>query len=81
DIMELAGIKPGPRIGWMLNALLEEVLDDPALNTREHLMSRVKGLNALSDGELRALGEKGKEKKEELEGEEEERLKARHWVK
>jgi putative nucleotidyltransferase with HDIG domain len=27
-IMEL-GEKPGPRIGWILHALLEEVLDDP----------------------------------------------------
>ncbi|MDP3795301.1 MAG: HD domain-containing protein [bacterium] len=80
DIMGLTGVKPGPRIGWMLNALLEAVLDDPALNTREHLISRVRELNALSDGELRALGEKGKEKKEELEGKEEEKIKARHWV-
>ncbi|HEV8666898.1 MAG TPA: CCA tRNA nucleotidyltransferase, partial [Candidatus Paceibacterota bacterium] len=32
-IMELTGEKPGPRLGWMLHALLEEVLDDPAKNT------------------------------------------------
>ena len=31
------GIAPGPRMGWILSALLEEVLDDPAKNTESHL--------------------------------------------
>jgi putative nucleotidyltransferase with HDIG domain len=35
-IMEI-GEKPGPRIGWILHALLEEVLDDPTKNTEEYL--------------------------------------------
>ena len=29
-------IKPGPRMGWILSALLEEVLDAPEKNTVEH---------------------------------------------
>ena len=32
-IMEKFHEKPGPRIGFVLNALLEEVLDKPNLNT------------------------------------------------
>src|SRR6185436_6927121 len=31
-LMNDLGIKPGPRMGWILNALLEEVLDDPEKN-------------------------------------------------
>lgn len=32
------GIKPGPHMGIILNELLESVLDDPELNTREKLL-------------------------------------------
>jgi poly(A) polymerase/tRNA nucleotidyltransferase (CCA-adding enzyme) len=73
-------IKPGPRMGWILHALLEEVLDDPKKNTVEHLSELVKSLNMLDDSELKALGERGKEKKEELEEGEIEKLHSKHGV-
>ncbi len=34
------GLKPGPRFGRILDALLEWVIDDPARNTREALAER-----------------------------------------
>ena len=74
------GIKPGPRMGWMLNALLEEVLDDPLKNTTEHLSELVKSLNMLGDPELKTLGERGKEKKEKLEEKEVAQLHQKHGV-
>jgi len=74
------GIKPGPRMGWILHALLEEVLDDSSKNTVEHLSELVKSLDMLGDAELRTLGERGKEKKEELEEEEVEKLHSKHGV-
>ncbi len=80
-LMNTLQIKPGPRMGWMLNALLEEVLDDPIKNTLEYLSSRVGELDLLSDTDLRTLGEQAKEKKEELEGEEVEKLRKKHGVK
>jgi tRNA nucleotidyltransferase/poly(A) polymerase len=36
DLIAL-GIKPGPRVGIILHELLETVVDDPALNTKEKL--------------------------------------------
>jgi putative nucleotidyltransferase with HDIG domain len=39
DLMTEFGIPPGPRIGQVLNQLLEAVLDDPARNTRSELLS------------------------------------------
>lgn len=63
-IMEVTGERPGPRLGWTLHALLEEVLEDPAKNTQEYMDSRSKELAALSDEALRSLGEAGKERKE-----------------
>lgn len=80
DVMEITGMKPGPRIGWILHALLEEVLDDPGLNTKEYLKERVATLNALSDAALEDLAERGKEKKEALESKTEEAIKAKHRV-
>ncbi len=75
------GIAPGPRMGWILHALLEEVLDAPGKNNVEHLSELVKSLNMLGDDELRTLGERGKEKKEELEKEEVVKLHKKHGVK
>jgi len=75
------GIAPGPRMGWILHALLEEVLDAPEKNTVEHLSELVKSLNMLGDDELRTLGERGKGKKEELEDKEVEKLHTKHGVK
>ncbi len=66
-LMDTLGERPGPRIGWMLHALLEEVLDDSALNTMEHLLEYARQLSKLSDIDLRALGEEGKWRKEKAE--------------
>ncbi|KKR67307.1 MAG: Poly A polymerase family protein [Parcubacteria group bacterium GW2011_GWF1_40_6] len=74
------GIAPGPRMGWILSALLEEVLDAPEKNTVEHLSGLVKSLNMLGDSELKTLGLRGKEKKEELEEEEVIKLHEKHGV-
>ena len=74
------GIAPGPRMGWVLSALLEEVLDAPEKNTVEHLSGLVKSLNMLGDAELKTLGLRGKEKKEELEEEEVAKLHEKHGV-
>lgn len=38
DLINL-GIKPGKEIGFLLNKLLEEVIENPELNTREDLLS------------------------------------------
>ena len=61
------GEKPGPRMGWVLHALLEEVLEDPKLNTAEYLETKATELLKLSDEHLRKLGEAGKNAKDEAE--------------
>ncbi len=73
-------IKPGPRMGWILHALLEEVLEDPKLNTIEILSQKVGEIDKLTDKELKVLGEQGKDKREELEGEEVKKLHQKHRV-
>jgi len=80
-IMEVSREKPGPKIGLILHALLEEVLDDPAKNTGTFLMKRSKELVKLPEEDLKKLGEKGREKKEKEEAQEIEKIRKRHWVK
>jgi len=74
-------MKPGPRMGWILHALLEEVLEDPTLNTVEKLRERALDLMEQDDTTLRALGEKGKQAKEETEEGEIKKLRGKHGVK
>ncbi|MFO8059797.1 MAG: HD domain-containing protein, partial [Bacillota bacterium] len=44
DVMRVAGIEPGPAVGKILNRLLDEVLEDPAMNTRPALEERIREL-------------------------------------
>ncbi len=79
-IMEISHETPGPRLGWALHALLEEVLDDPKLNSEEILEARALELLQLGDEELRALGEKGKERQTEEDEAAVRELRAKHFV-
>lgn len=73
-------VEPGPRIGWALNALLEEVLDDTKKNTKEYLNKRVGELLTLSDEDLRKLGDSGKERREKEEEAEIKKIFEKHGV-
>jgi hypothetical protein len=75
------GEAPGPRIGWILHALFEEVLENPELNTAEYLEKRAKELAAEDPAFLEKLGKAGKEKKEEKEEEEVSQIRKKYGVK
>ncbi len=69
-IMDTFHVKAGPRIGWILNTVLEDVLENPEKNTLSYLNNRIKELIVLPNDELKKLGEVGKagsEKREEQE--------------
>jgi tRNA nucleotidyltransferase (CCA-adding enzyme) len=42
DVMAELGLRAGPRVGEILNRLLEEVLEDPSLNERDRLLRRLR---------------------------------------
>jgi tRNA nucleotidyltransferase (CCA-adding enzyme) len=79
-IMEIAGERPGPKLGHTLHALLEEVLDDPLKNESAYLERRALELLKLPLQELEALGEGGKDRKTEVEAEEVKKLRRKHKV-
>jgi tRNA nucleotidyltransferase (CCA-adding enzyme) len=64
DIMELTGKPAGPHIGYILEILLSEVLEDPKLNERKHLESRVHELMSLSESDLAKHGKAARAKNE-----------------
>ena len=61
-IMTQTGEKPGKKLGFILHALLEEVLEDPGKNTQEYLDKRVSELIEMDQSELEKLAEQGKER-------------------
>lgn len=45
DVMKTLNIKPGPKVGEILNKLFEEVLENSANNKREFLLERIRQLS------------------------------------
>src|SRR3989344_8486414 len=80
-IMELLNLPPSPKIGLIMNALMEEILEEPAKKTAENLEKRVKELNELSEEKLKELAQAGKLKLREEEEKEVEKIKQKHYVK
>jgi len=46
DVMRTLGLPPGPEVGGVLRALLDQVIEQPGLNTREALLERLDGMRA-----------------------------------
>ncbi len=80
DLMKMLEIKPGPRVGQILDILLGHVLDDPKKNTKEFLSKEAEKLGKLNDKELQKMAEKSKEEKSEVEVKRDEMTKAKYWV-
>ncbi len=79
-VIEVTEEKPGPRIGFLLHSLLEEVLEDPSKNTAEALEKRTLELAKKETAELQAMGESGKDKKEEEDQKLVDEIRKKHWV-
>ena len=62
ELMTVLKLEAGPRVGAILEALFEEILDDPGRNKKDYLVARAKELNEMSDKELGALRKKAQDK-------------------
>jgi len=78
DLIKTLQIKPGPKIGAILDVLLAEVIEDPSKNTQELLLARAKELDKKN---LETLRKMAKVKIEEKKEEEDKELKGKYWVK
>jgi len=66
-IMDITGEKPSRKLGFALQTLLEEVLEDPSKNTENYLEKRVLELYLLPEVELTTLAATGRVKQAEAE--------------
>ncbi|MFA5042245.1 MAG: HD domain-containing protein [Candidatus Paceibacterota bacterium] len=80
DIMKILKIEAGPKIGAILNILLEKVLDDPEENKKEILEKEIKNLGNLSLKELKEKSRRAKEKYLSLLENEEKKIKDKYFV-
>lgn len=80
DLMDILKIKPGPKIGQILDVLLGHVLEDPQKNNKEFLEAEVKKLGKLDEKKLKDLAGKAKEEKMEIETKQDEMTKQKYWV-
>ena len=78
--MDIAGIKPGPKLGNILYAIFDEVIENPSLNNEEYLNKRALELSTMSDKEVYDLGKKGKEIKEIKEESRIKEIRGKHHV-
>ena len=79
-IMETIGETPGPKVGFILHALLEEVLEDPKLNTEDFLQKKARQLAILDETELRKLAEKGKDLRNKEEEKQLDEIRKKYFV-
>jgi poly(A) polymerase/tRNA nucleotidyltransferase (CCA-adding enzyme) len=80
EVMEILNIKPGPKIGQILDTLLGEVLEDPQKNTKTYLQKRTKELAQLKGKELEELATEAREERKKIEIKMDEMTKKKYWV-
>lgn len=81
EVMKILQIEPGPKVGMTINALMNEVLDDPGKNEHNYLARRVEELGKLDEKKMAALGKEGKNSLEATREKIDAAIKEKHFVK
>lgn len=80
DVMKILDIKPGPKVGQVLDVLLGYVLLDPKKNEKEFLGKEIQRLGKLADKELDFLVQQARKEREVIEIKKDEMTKKKYWV-
>ncbi len=80
DLMKILKIEPGPKIGYILNILLDEVLDEPKKNSKDYLSERALELGNESLAELEKMFKMAQAKTQEVAEEEFKSIKSKFKV-
>jgi len=80
DVMKILKIKPGPKVGQILDVLLGYILENPKKNTRKFLENEIKKLSKLDEKEVLSLSQKAKKEREEIEMKKDKMTKKKYWV-
>lgn len=79
-VMELLDIRPGPKVGQVLDILLGYVLEEPEKNNQQFLEKEIKKLGKLSDKELQKLAQEAREQRSKIEMKKDIMTKQKYWV-
>lgn len=80
NIMNILNIKPSKKIGFILEILLAEVLENPDLNNVKYLEKRVLTLGLIKEGELELLAVKSKNEINSVIKKEDKMTKEKYWL-
>jgi poly(A) polymerase/tRNA nucleotidyltransferase (CCA-adding enzyme) len=80
DVMKILNIKPGPKVGEILDILLGYVLENPKKNEKSFLEKEIKKLGKLSEEKLKASAQKARKAREMIEMKRDEMTKKKYWV-
>ena len=80
DIIKILKISPGPKIGYILNILLSNVLNDPKENKKQTLEKEIKKLNKLKEKDFGKLVKQSKQEIAKIEIKRDQMTKKKYWV-
>ena len=80
DIIAMGKLQPGPKIGQILDILLQDILEDPKNNTKKYLQARAKNLLTLPNEELDHLSKNAKTSRDHIETRRDEMTKQKYWI-
>lgn len=80
NVMKILTSKPGPKVGYVLDVLLELVLLEPGKNKKSVLEKEIRKLGKLPDNKLQELAQKAREEREGIETKEDVMTKKKYWV-
>ena len=80
DVMKILKIKPGPKIGQILDVLLGYVIEEPKNNKKKFLEEEVEKLGRLKEKELDSSAQKAKRERTEIETKRDKMTKEKYWV-
>lgn len=81
DFIKELKMEPGPKMGYILNILLDVVLDEPKNNTKENLIKRAKELSDMPNAELLKMFKISQAKTQEVAEEQFKSIKKKYYVK
>ena len=81
DVMDILKIQPGPKVGQILNILLDRVLNSPQDNQKTTLRKMIQDLGNLPEKDFLETAEKAKQSISQIVETKDILIKERHWVK
>ncbi|MBU2101456.1 CCA tRNA nucleotidyltransferase [Patescibacteria group bacterium] len=80
-LIKEVGMEPGPKMGYVLAILLEEVLDEPKLNIKKELLEKARKLSSLSEKNLKKMADKARKTAVEEQKRLDDAIKGKYFVK